>query len=73
MNKFKPVTVILISTIMFVSTVIILALFGYEISRDTQFEIDCKEAGGVYFVSKSNEEYCANSDFVFNPHAVDTP
>ena len=71
MIKFKPVWVIVFAVFMFLLTVLMLVLFGYEISRDSPFEIACKEAGGVYFVSKSNEEYCAKSDFVFNPGTVD--
>lgn len=67
MKRVNLIWSILVSTVFFVLTVIILAFFGYEVRRDTQFEIDCQAAGGVYFVSKSNEEYCANSDFVFNP------
>lgn len=71
MIKFKPVWVVAFSVAMFLITVLILVLFGYEISRDSDFEVSCKEQGGVYFISKSNEEYCANSDFIFNPESVD--
>lgn len=71
MVKLKPVGAILLAAGIFLVTIAILVLFGYEIRRDSDFEKSCAEAGGVYFVSKSNEEYCANSDFVFNPEGVD--
>ena len=67
----RLVWTILISSAFFVATVALLTFFGYEVSRDSQFKTDCKDAGGVYFLSKHNEEYCATSEFLFNPTGVD--
>lgn len=67
MTPFKVFSAIAAAMVVFVLTVIVLTVFGYEIQRDTPFEIRCEEAGGIYFLSKGNSEFCVKKDIFFEP------
>lgn len=67
MKTFKALLIGAAAAVLFAITATVLTFLGYEIDRDSPFEVACKEANGQYFRAKGNEEFCIDKDIFFDP------